>query len=384
MGGPNQKRRQTPVQRRRHRFFAFPSKGAATSSSGPGERAAASNITPARRYQYVDDLAIVSCFFNSHSYRSKTDVFRRFQLSFEGSNLSVFTAEASLGGEAKVVKRGRQDLLLRGGDIMWQKERILNVLMQEIPRSYTKVAWVDADILFENPNWAVETSIQLDDFAVVQPYSQAFRLGPGEEAYCGQSDRIVPFASVHRAEPALTRSAPYVDHGHTGHAWAARRDVLDALGLYDCAIIGSGDHLMAHAFAGDFSTPCLTNTFGDTDSEHRRHFTRWAERAWQRVEGSIGFVNGTALHLWHGEDTNRGWERRDADLAALDFSPDEHLRLDAAGLWRWSAGAERVAEFSEAYFASRREDDRDRSIPANALMPRGPDADAIRAEQTGI
>jgi len=317
---------------------------------------AGTHISPAVRYEFVDDLAVVSCFFNSQSYRSKTEGFQRFQQSFAGSNLPLFTAEASLGTEPSVVQADESNFLFYGGDVMWQKERLLNLLIQRLPRAYTKVAWVDADILFENPNWAVQTSRLLDDFKVVQPFSQCFRLRPGQEAYMGEGERSVSFAAVHHA-PLLTQKAGYVLHGHTGYAWAARREILEALPLYDCAIIGGGDDLMAHAFAGNFWSDCTARAFIDSRSAHFRHFRSWAESAWDIVGGSIGFVGGAAVHLWHGEHVNRGFSRRDSDLAKLGFDPVKHLSVDSAGLWRWAENAEPFDRLMKAYFASRREDD---------------------------
>ena len=47
------------------------------------------------------------------------------------------------------------------------------------------------------------------------------------------------------------------------------------LRLYDAAIGGTADHLMAHAFCGDFATPCLQLVFGGS-SAYLDHFRRWA------------------------------------------------------------------------------------------------------------
>ena len=238
---------------------------------------------------------------------------------------------------------------------MWQKERLLNLLVSRLPERYTKVAWLDADILFERASWASEASRLLDEYAVVQPYSHAFRLRPGQTSYAGKGDPWLSHAAVRNAMPAVARHGPYWAHGHPGYAWAARRDVLDVVGLYDAAVMGTADDLMAHAFGGDFVSECLRRTFlGNT--AYLEHYRQWAESAFDLVRGRVGVVEGAALHLWHGELANRGYGTRRVDLVSLGYDPVRHLRVNADGMWRWSSAASLIRDTCAAYFASRRED----------------------------
>ena len=42
---------------------------------------------------------------------------------------------------------------LRSNDIMWHKERLLNIGIQRlIEEGYEKIAWLDADIKFQTPD----------------------------------------------------------------------------------------------------------------------------------------------------------------------------------------------------------------------------------------
>ena len=45
----------------------------------------------------------------------------------------------------------------------------------------------------------------------------------------------------------LAESLWFDIHGHTGFAWGARREVLDQVPLFDRAIVGTADHIIAHA-----------------------------------------------------------------------------------------------------------------------------------------
>jgi hypothetical protein len=43
------------------------------------------------------------------------------------------------------------------------------------------VAWCDGDIRFRRPDWAVETLHALQQYEVVQPWVDAYDLGPNDE-----------------------------------------------------------------------------------------------------------------------------------------------------------------------------------------------------------
>ena len=90
-------------------------------------------------------------------------------------------------------------------DVMWQKERLLNLTIDRVPDRYTKIVWVDADVLFTNPRWIVEASERLDDFPVIQPFSHAVRLRPGETSDFGGGERARGFCFTRSALPALAR-----------------------------------------------------------------------------------------------------------------------------------------------------------------------------------
>ncbi len=53
-------------------------------------------------------------------------------------------------------------------DWIWQKERLLNILLDRLPKRITKVAWLDADLLFLNSDWARLASESLETWAAIQ------------------------------------------------------------------------------------------------------------------------------------------------------------------------------------------------------------------------
>ena len=58
---------------------------------------------------------------------------------------------------------GPDVIQVRGPDVLWQKERLLNIAVSRLPARARKVAWLDGDLLFADPDWAGETARLLDD-----------------------------------------------------------------------------------------------------------------------------------------------------------------------------------------------------------------------------
>jgi hypothetical protein len=131
--------------------------------------------------------------------------------------------------------------------------------------------------------------------------------------------------------------------------------VLTEHGLYDACISGSGDHMMAHGFCGDWESSCINRILGD-NNPHRQHFSTWCRRIYGNVRARVGCVSGTLLHLWHGEIDNRRYVARNKELAALGFDPYRDIRTNRAGCWEWARQVPALQEWAERYYTGRKED----------------------------
>lgn len=315
-------------------------------------------IKPADRYHGTSDLGVVSCYFNPCGFESRYRNIQLFEQRFLRSGIDLVIIECAAGDAEFQLKPASHVVRLRARDCLFQKERLLNLAVAHLPRHLKKVAWLDCDILFEREDWAIETSRLLDDVPVVQPFYYAFQL-ERERLHFGDFDDLQgksrSFAATHRAFPSLSRLSGLEAHGHTGFAWAARRSLLDNLGLYDAGVPCGADDLMAHGFRGDFRSPCLEWVFRVRTS-FPQHFKKWAESAWDIVRGQLGFVPGAIFHLWHGEPANRGTFDRSRALVEHDFDPLTDLRLEGNGLWRWSGANPELEKWVAMHFMQRQED----------------------------
>ncbi len=313
-------------------------------------------VHAAEAYEPADDLWLVTSYFNPAGYRSKARNYESFRDPVVRGGLRLLTIECAFGSDVFSLSPAPDVVQVRARDVMWQKERLLNLAIARLPSRCAKVAWVDCDILFEDPGWAVETSRLLDRYPLVQPFATAIRLARGSRDYRGEGDVWPSFGAVHGTSPERVREGDYDRHGETGFAWAARRDVVAATGLYDACIVGGGDHVIAHAMCGDFSSRCMDRLLG-LDSACLKHCFRWGEAFFEKTRGEVGHVPGAALHLWHGDRPDRRYSSRHKELGRLGFDPEVHLRIGDTGCWEWAAEEQAALRaFAADYFAGRNED----------------------------
>jgi len=318
-------------------------------------------ISPAKRYAAPKDLWIVSTYFDSEGYSSKLRALRSYLRSVDESGIPLLLVEGAFGKRPFLLPESERVLHVRCPSVMWQKERLLNVAIKNLPPSCRKVAWLDTDIFFENPRWAVETSELLDRVPVVQPFDVALWLPKGTTRFRGRGITWPGFAAVAQRHPGLFLSGDFDRHGHSGYAWAARRDVVEQHGLYDRSVVGSGDHLMAHAMMGDLSSPCVTNSVGSTNP-FRESFHAWAKPFHRAVRSTVGFVGGAVLHRWHGDRKKRRYYKRMVGLLARRYDPSLDVRVSISGALEWTEHGAALGRWMKDYFTGRQEDARPGSV----------------------
>jgi len=306
-----------------------------------------------------NQLHVVAVVHNPLRFASRERLFREFSWRMHKAGVRLHVVEAAFGDRLHVQHHPdhAQHVFLRQTDELWVKESMINVGVSRLPPDAEYVAWIDGDVAFQNPEWAIETIHQLQHYPVVQMFQTAIDLGPGGEAL----EIFNGFGYSH----AVGLPRRYLSGGgyygiksggkfwHPGFAWAIRRDVFDRLGgLIDWSILGSADHLMALAMVGrvDLGIPSgLHPNFG-------KHARIWAERAAEVVKGNLGYVPGTLNHHWHGRKRDRHYVDRWEVLKRHNYDPERDIRRDGQGLVALTHHGERMRRDLRLYFRSRNED----------------------------
>ena len=306
-------------------------------------------------YEVPDGFGVITCYFNPNRYRSKLRNYLLFRESLRASEMPCLTIECLFPGQSSDLPDSMDVQTVFARDTMWQKERLLNLAIARLPEKWSTVAWLDCDVLFENRNWALEAVEQLHRHAVVQPFSEVVRLPQGETWGQHGEERWDGFAAIVKENPNQLLRGDFARHGHTGFAWAAHRELLSRHGLYDGCIAGSGDHMMAHAFAGDWTGDCIDRILG-ANNRHRAHFSDWAQDAYRSIRAKVSYVPGSVFHLWHGDTANRRYVLRNSELASFNFDPFTDLRTSDGGCWEWASDNPALHAWAGEYFANRKED----------------------------
>lgn len=299
----------------------------------------------------------ITCYFNPIGYRRRLENYLAFR-----HRLGVPLVAVELGyRDAFDLPDDAADVLirLRGGDTLWQKERLLNVALRELPPDCSAVAWLDCDIVFEREDWAERSLAALERYPLLQPFHSVREPAPGdpEESMHGRNGlgrSIARLLDAGDVMPEILGGDMRVDYRtHSGLAWVGRRDVLDADGFYDACVMGSGNRAMicaalgrAHDAVGYLQmTPAWT-----------RHYVAWAERHFHGVRGAAGCIEGTVVHLWHGDLAKRRYRQRHVEFRRFDYDPSADVAVDETGCWRWSTDKRAMHDYVADYFRSRRKD----------------------------
>lgn len=290
-------------------------------------------------------LAVLTTVFSARPTTRPRQNYQRFLAAAEAAGAAVYVIECAVGGADFWVPDRPGLVRVRAQHAGWHKERLLNILERVVPPRFTKLAWIDADILFDDQDWVAQTERVLDKYPVTQLFTEATWLHP---------DNMTPATSWTGVASGFMRTQQLGPPGaaHPGFAWAMRRDVWRQQdGLFDaCATMGA-DSLMAISW-------CCRD-LGTWPEWQGARARAWAARARRVVAGQVGALPGRIQHLWHGPLRNRQyvhlWER----LAAAGWDPDTDLIPDAAYPLQLPYRLARPSIFEPIYtdlFAQRAED----------------------------
>src|SRR5579862_510563 len=102
----------------------------------------------------------VTSYFNPVGYRRRLQNYRVFR---QRLNVPLVAVELAQRGPFELRLEDADVLVqLRGGDVMWQKERLLNIAISHLPKECEYVAWLDCDVVFHREDWGAAAVRELD------------------------------------------------------------------------------------------------------------------------------------------------------------------------------------------------------------------------------
>ncbi len=321
-----------------------------------------------------DKLHVIAVISNPARFRSRYELFNRFEKMVTDSGAQLWVVETALGARPHAVTRAGEPrhIQLRTEDELWHKENMINIGLSRVPADAEYIAWIDADVRFARPDWATETVHQLQHYEVVQMFSIAHDLTPDFDTYqthmgfvyCmhqGFDRRSIGYngraGNIYGSggSGGVSVKGQHASMWHPGYAWAATRKALDTTGgLLDTGILGAGDNHMAHGLYG-----MADLTLGEgPGNAYKSAVLEWQDRA-AYLHRDVGYVPGALFHDFHGKKRDRRYQSRWQILRRHNFDPVKDLTRDSQGLWHLRPERVGLRDAIRQYFRSRNEDSLD-------------------------
>jgi hypothetical protein len=315
-----------------------------------------------------NSLWCITQYFNPLGHHTRKRNFALFHehLMWQTNNLLVVEVALSKDQfELHRVHPHEQLIQIVDTSLIWQKERIFNLCLNWLPKTCTKVVWLDCDVLFDSHEWVYETSALLNDHAVVQPYFQNARL-PATISNIdygidlskfphGLGDETRADGEIHAL---FRRNGGLMSWSHPGYACGYQRELLEKHGLYDRCIAGSSDQLIYQAVIGDYYNQKIIEERYTIES--CKHYRKWAIPFHNAIEKRYNFVRHSNLyHLYHGRPDHRQYHSRLATLKLeFDFNHAKDIVINPeTGLFQFSTeAAPRLRQWLDKYYRNRRDD----------------------------
>jgi hypothetical protein len=179
------------------------------------------------------------------------------------------------------------------------------------------MAWIDADIEFDNPHWVEDTLKLLNGtFDIVQLGSHIIDLnkdGTTRRTFSGFGYQY-------------NTNIPPNNNRHPGYAWACTRSTYEQLGgLYELSILGSGDTTIVNSIIQD----CFADISEDIETEYKQSMSQYEKRA----KGlKVGYVPGILKHHFHGSFDKRQYTSRWSILIKHKYNPYTYVKHNSEGI----------------------------------------------------
>jgi hypothetical protein len=306
-------------------------------------------------------LNVVAVVSNPLRFQSRYRLYEEFAARMATTpEVNLVTVEAAFGErQHEVTSAGDPNhVQVRHHTELWGKENLINVGIRALHRDWRYVAYIDADVMFLNKDWAQETLHQLQHHrGPIQLFENAIDLGPRNNVVQTHTGLGKLYAT---GAPKVFNAGPYGAAGgtymHPGYAWAMKREFFENVGgLLDKAIVGSGDHHMSLGLIGEahHSLP------GGPSAAYRRMVMDWQARALKAAGKDIGYVEGTIMHSWHGPKAKRGYHSRWKIIVDNQYDPEVDVRYTTEGVLELVGNKPKLRDDLRRYFRSRSEDSLD-------------------------
>jgi hypothetical protein len=210
---------------------------------------------------------------------------------------------------------------LRAGEkqMLWQRERLLNLIVERLPSSYDRIAVIDPTILLLNGSALRRAEALLETESLVGLCRDIHSV-----------DERGTIVATRREDVHGVRKRDELVCDQPGAAftggWIARREVFP---LYDRCVYGLGQALSLSAWRGTNPSSFILSP------DEQAYYGVWANQAFSRVRGRVTSVEGACIDFRSSAGGDALWGRRRNESPKLEFDPSAHIGIDEHGLLAW-------------------------------------------------
>ena len=298
-----------------------------------------------------EKLHVIVVASNPCNYKRRVILTKEFinRMNFE-QNVILYVVELAYKNEPYYLTEedNPKHLQLRTEVPLWHKENLINIGIKKLlPSKWKACAWIDADIEFESPTWALDTLKILNGAKdIVQLFSHCVDMN--KDGVCSKIFQSFGF----QYNKGIKYTSSGLNYFHSGFGWAITRKAYEKIGgLYDLSILGSGDFNIALSLIGQ--------AIKSVDRGESENYKQSVLKYEDKVKGlRVGYTPGVIRHYFHGSKKFRFYESRWKILTRLNYEPDIHITKDNDGLIipTMRCPNELLSSIME-YFESRNEDE---------------------------
>ena len=299
-----------------------------------------------------DKLHVIVVISNACLFAKRYILMKEFinRIEKEETNVCLYVVELVYRDQKFIItdKNNKRHLQLKVDTPLWHKENMINLGVKYLlPKSWKAFAWIDADIEFENNTWASDTlKILNGTMDIVQLFSHAVDMDKNE----------MTMTTFNSSGYQYTKMKPFCNKGenqwHPGYAWAITRKAYEKIGgLYELAILGSGDNIMMLCLLGQG----LKGVNINSSEYYKETITIYQDKI---KHLRFGYVPGVIRHHFHGSKKNRKYRERWEILVNHLYDPSVHITTNEMGVLIPTPNfSEIFKEDIYNYFAERNEDE---------------------------
>lgn len=259
------------------------------------------------------DMAICFVLFNPAQTKRILMNYLYSRNLFEQQGLPVFTIELVYEGRTPEVPEA---VHVSTKSFMFHKENLYRILETKIPKCYTKLAFLDADVYFQDRGWYEKTSKLLNTYDVIQPFERAHWL-----------DLTYKKTMLTRKTVLFNQKEMWDFAYHPGFAWCMTRKWYNKVGFFDYAISGSGDTLSTAAW--------LNKKFPEKFQSLPTPLVQKYVEFCVKPKPKITYLKDADLyHLYHGSRENRQYAERHKMLN-IKGDIDDYIEVNKEGVFEW-------------------------------------------------